>query len=167
MSRYSEFFLKSKASVVQLELVEISHPFFTQVYRRVRNSLQAVTVTLEDGVTEATFSYYPLKITSMGARTDLESGFRIDLGDLGEILPKELDAVAANDAFEVKPTLVYRTYRSDDLSEPLFGPVSLECSNFSFNSEGASFEAKAPSLNNNRTGESYLFERFPMLRGFL
>jgi Domain of unknown function (DUF1833) len=167
MSAYSEFFLKSKASIVQLELVEVSHPFFTEVYRKVRNSLQPVTVIFEDGVTKATFDYYPLKITSMGARTDLESGFRIDLGDLGEILPKELDAVAANDAFEVKPTLIYRTYRSDDLSVPLFGPVNLECSNFSFNREGSSFEAKAPALNNNRTGETYLFERFPMLRGFL
>lgn len=166
MSKYSEFFLKSKASIVQLELIEISHPFFTETYRKVRNSLQSVTVTLETAI-EATFDYYPLKITSMGARTDLESGFRVDLGDLGEVLPKEFDSIAFNDAFEIKPTLVYRTYRSDDLSEPLFGPVNLECSNFSFNSEGASFEAKAPALNNNRTGETYLFERFPMLRGFV
>lgn len=166
MSRYSEFFLNSKASIVQLELVEVSHPFFTQVYRKVRNSLQPVTVTLET-MQQATFDYYPLKITSMGARTDLESGFRIDLGDLGEILPKELDSVADNDAFEIKPSLVYRAYRSDDLSLPIFGPIFLECSNFSFNKEGASFEAKAPSLNNNRTGEVYSFERFPMLRGFL
>lgn len=166
MSRFSEFFLNSKSSVVQLELIEVSHPYFTQVYRKVRNSLQAVTVTLEDD-TEATFDYYPLKITSMGARSDLESGFRIDFGDLGEVLPKELDAVAANDAFEVKPTVIYRAYRSDDLSAPIFGPIFLEASNFSFNGEGASFEAKAPALNNNRTGEIYSFERFPMLRGFL
>ncbi len=166
MSEYSEFFLNSKSSVVQLELIELSHPFFTETYRKVRNSLQDVTVTLED-TTTATFDYYPLKITSMGARTDLESGFRVDLGDIGEILPKELDAVAANDAFEVKPTLIYRSYRSDDLSAPIFGPIYLECSKFSFNREGASFEAKAPSLNNNKTGEIYSFERFPMLRAFL
>lgn len=166
MSRYSEFFLNSKSSIVQLELVEVSHPYFTQTYRKVRNSLQPVTVTLETGST-ATFDYYPLKITSMGARTDLESGFRIDLGDLGEILPKELDAVAINDAFEVKPTVIYRAYRSDDLSAPIFGPIKLEATTFSFNNDGASFEAKAPALNNNRTGEIYSFERFPMLRGFL
>lgn len=166
MSRYSEFFLNSKASVVQLELVEISHPYFTQVYRKVRNSLQPVTVKLETGAM-ATFEYYPLKITSMGARTDLESGFRVDLGDIGEILPKELDQVAINDAFEVKPTLVYRAYRSDDLTAPIFGPVELECTNFSFNKEGSTFEAKAPALNNNRTGETYSFDRFPMLRGFI
>lgn len=167
MSRYSEFFLNSNSSVVQLELIEISHPYFTEVYRKVRNSLQPVTVTLEDGVTEATFDYYPLKISSMGARTDLESGFRIDLGDVGEILPKELDNVAANEGFEVKPQIIYRTYRSDDLTQPLFGPLYLEATDFSFKKEGASFEAKAPALNNNKTGELYLFDRFPMLRGFL
>ena len=166
MSRYSEFFLGSKSSVVQLELVEISHPYFTKVYRIVRNSLQPVTVTLENS-TAATFEYYPLKITSMGARTDLDSGFRIDLGDLGEVLPKELDSVAANNGFEIKPTVVYRTYRSDDLTQPLYGPFNLEIETFSFNNEGASFEAKAPSLNNNKTGELYSLARFPMLRGFL
>ena len=166
MTNYSEFFLNSKSSVVELELVEISHPYFTEVYRKVRNSLQPVTVTLENA-TQATFYYYPLKITSMGARTDLESGFRIDVGDLGEILPLELDNVAANEGFEIKPTVVYRTYRSDDLTQPLFGPFELEVTSFSFNREGASFEAKAPSLNNNRTGELYSLARFPMLRGFL
>jgi hypothetical protein len=29
------------------------------------------------------------------------------------------------------------------------------------------FEAKAPSLNVNKTGELYTFDRFPMLKGFL
>lgn len=166
MSRYSEFFLNSKASVVALELLEISHPSFSQVYRRVRNAIHGVTVTLEDA-TVATFDYYPLKITSMGARTDLESGFRIDVGDLGEVLPLELDLVAQADTFDVKPTVIYRSYRSDDLTQPLFGPLRLEIATFSFTREGASFEAKAPSLNNNRTGETYDLTRFPMLRGFL
>ena len=166
MSDYSEFFLGSKSSVIQLELVEISHPFFTQIYRKVRNSLQPVTVTLENN-TQATFDYYPLRIKSMGARTDLESGFRIDVGDLGEILPKELDNVAINQGFETKPTLIYRSYRSDDLMQPLYGPVELEITKFTFSKEGASFEAKAPSLNNNSTGELYALSRFPMLRGFL
>ena len=65
MSAYSEFFLNSKSSVVQLELVEISHPNFTKVYRVVRNAVQGVTVKLETGA-NATFEYYPLRIENNG-----------------------------------------------------------------------------------------------------
>lgn len=166
MSDYSEFFLNTASSVVQLELLSISHPNFTQTYNIVRNSRLPVTVTLEDA-SEEEFSYYPLRITSIGARTDLDAGFQIDVGDLGEVLPQELDAVSTANGWLTKPTVIYRTYRSDDLTAPLFGPLTLELSTFTFTKEGASFEARAPSLNMNRTGENYDLARFPTLRGFL
>lgn len=166
MSEYTEFFLNSKSSVVQLELIEISHSKFTKTYRVVRNAMQGVTVTLETGA-QATFDYYPLRIENNGSRDDLDQSFTITLGDLGEVLPTELDSVASQDGFGEKPRVVYRTYRSDDLARPLFGPVILEVESFAFNREGSTFTAKAPSLNINKTGELYLLERFPMLRGFL
>lgn len=166
MATYSEFFLNSKSSVVQLELLEISHPAFTKVYRIVRNAVQGITVTLETGASAA-FDYYPLRIENNGSRDDLDQSFTITLGDLGEVLPVELDNVSNADGFGVKPVVTYRTYRSDDLSRPLFGPVLLEVESFAFNREGSTFTAKAPSLNINKTGEIYTLERFPMLRGFL
>ena len=166
MTTYAEFFLKSKSSVVQLETLEISHPDFTKVYRIVRNAVQGVSVSLENGSIQS-FDYYPLKIENAGIRNDLDQSITINLGDLGEVLPKELDEVSSNNGFSVKPTVVYRTYRSDDLSRPLFGPVLLEVTTFAFNREGSSFEAKAPSLNITKTGEIYKIDRFPMLRGFL
>lgn len=166
MSRYAEFFLKSKSSVVQLETLEISHPNFTKTYRIVRNAVEGVTVALENG-SSATFEYYPLQIENAGVRDDLDQSIKINLGDLGEVLPKELDEVSSNDGFGIKPIVIYRTYRSDDLTRPLFGPVMLEVSTFAFNREGSTFEAKAPSLNINKTGEIYSLDRFPMLRGFL
>jgi len=165
-SNYSTYFLNAKSSVVQLELLEVSHPNFTQTYRLVRNAINGVTVTLEDANVR-TFNYYPLRIESLGARDNLDYGIKIDLGDLGEVLPVELDAVATANGYLTKPTVIYRTYRSDDLTKPLFGPLLLEVTNFSFNKDGASFEAKAPALNLNRTGEVYKLDRFTMLRGFL
>jgi hypothetical protein len=166
MTTYAEFFLNTKASVVQLELLEISHPNFSQVYRIVRNSVQGVTVKLETGST-VNFQYYPLQVKNNGSRDDLDQSISFTLGDLGEILPKELDAIAQAKGFGVKPKVVYRTYRSDDLTAPLFGPINLEVESFAFNREGVTFNAKAPSLNVNKTGELYTLERFPMLRGFL
>jgi len=166
MPDYATFFLNSLSSVAQLELLEITHPDFTQDYFIVRNATNGVTVTLED-LSSQDFKYYPLKITSVGTRENLDFGVRVDLGDLGEVLPVELDAVAAAAGYGVKPVVKYRTYRSDDLTAPLYGPVTLEAGDFSFTRDGCSFEAKAPSLNISETGEIYSLDRFPMLRGFL
>src|SRR3990172_2879056 len=99
---YAEFFLNSKSSVVQLELLEILHPNFTKVYRIVRNAVQGVSAKLETGITED-FAYYPLKVENAGARDDLDQAITVTLGDLGEVLPKELDEIASNNGFGIKP----------------------------------------------------------------
>jgi hypothetical protein len=166
MSDYSEFYLNSAAAVAQLDLLEISHPDFTQTYYVVRNATDGVTVTLEDLSSQA-FEYYPLRIEPAGTRDNLDFGLSVTLGDLGEVLPVELDAIATASGYDTKPTVKYRTYRSDDLTAPLFGPIELEVTSFNFNREGSTFEAKAPSLNIVKTGETYKLERFPMLKGFL
>ncbi len=163
---YAEFFLNSRSDVVQLELIEISHSSFSQTYRIVRNARKGVTVTLETAEV-AFFSYYPLRIESNTTKDDLDQSFTITLGDTGDVLPDELDNVASASTYDEKPSLVYRTYRSDVLTTPLFGPVGLVIESFGFNRQGATFTAKAPSANVNKTGEIYSLERFPMLRGFL
>lgn len=173
MADYAGFFLNSQSSIVQLETVEITHPNFTQDYFCIRNGSRCgMALTLETGVTQQ-FTYYPMKITSNGSRDDLDYGLSISFGDLGEIIPSELDAVMSADpddltqGFNVLPTIRYRTYRSDILTEPLFGPIELEVVTFSFTKEGATFDAVAPLLNVSSTGEIYSIDRFPMLRGLL
>lgn len=161
------YFLNSRSDVVSLETIEISHPSFTKVYRLVRNKTDGLTATLEDGVTQATFDWYPLRITELGDQLDLDTGIRIDFGDLGEVVPLELDEIAKADTLHIKPTVIYRAWRSDDLSAPLIGPLVFEAPAFSFAKEGASFEATAPYTNRTRTGEIYNLTRFFMLRGFL
>lgn len=166
MADYTEFFLKSKSSVIQYELLEISHPDFTQTYFIVRNNTQGLTVTLEGG-SEQAFEYYPMQVTPAGARDDLDFAVQVNFGDLGELLPTELDAVASAGGYGVKPTVKYRLYSSDDLTAPMLGPHTLQVTAFSFTRDGASFIAKAPSLNVNRAGEVYRLARFPMLKGLL
>lgn len=166
MSDYAAYFLNSPASAVPLDTLEISHPNFSEVYRLVRNAEQGLTARLETGEL-ADFDYRPIRIRNLGSTDDLEQAMRIDLGDLGEIVPFELDRVAEMNGWAVKPTVIYRLYRSDDLEAPLLGPVKLEAGAFSFKKEGCSFEARAPSLNINRTGELYRIARFPMMAGFI
>lgn len=165
MSAYTQFFLSTSSSVVQLECLEISHPDMTRAYYIVRNHADGVTAKV-DGLNKR-FEYYPLKVTRSGSRSDLDHGIRVDIGDLGLVWPQELDAIAAGGRFSTKPKVRYWTFRSDDLNTPLFGPLTLEMVSFSFSKDGASFEAKAPQLNYGQTGEAYVIERFPMLRGFI
>jgi len=163
---YAEYFLNSSTSIVRLETLEISHSAFTQTYYVVRNATQGLTATLETS-DEVDFEYYPMKITPLGSKDDLDQSISVTFGDLGEIIPTEIDAVASDMGFLEKPIVKYRAYRSDDLTEPLLGPIVLEIGTFSFTKQGCSFEAKAPSLNVNRTGELYKIDRFPMLKGLI
>lgn len=164
--KYISFFLNSKASIVELELIELSHPDFSLIYQIVRNAVNGITVTLETGAS-VFFDYYPLSLEGSTVQEDLDYIITIKVGDLGEIIPIELDRVSSNDGFDIKPKVIYRLYRSDDLTAPMFGPLTLEISEFNFTKEGAEFEAKAPLLNISRTGELYSLDRFPMLRGNL
>lgn len=167
MSRYSEFFLNSSGSVAKIECIEFMHPDFSQTYRVVRNMAAGCTATYEDGVAYA-HTYYPLKIDIKGASNDMDQRLTLVFGDLGEIMPIEIDRVRAGDGFLIKPTIKYRVFQSDDLAGgPLFGPLVLQGHSFSFSAEGVQVEAGAPSLNVTKTGEYYTLDRFPMLRGFL
>ncbi|MDL2286227.1 DUF1833 domain-containing protein [Desulfococcaceae bacterium OttesenSCG-928-F15] len=163
---YVQFFLNCSASVVRLECLEISHPSFSQTYRVVRNATQGINVTYEDGNTYW-HEYYPLKITPLDMTSDLDTGFRIDFGDLAEVLPRESAAVLAGPDLRIKPTVVYRSFRSDRPDQVLEGPYRLEVKTISYNREGCTFEAKAPLLNMSTTGELYKLDRFYPLRGFL
>jgi hypothetical protein len=167
MSDYTEFFLASRADVVQLELFELSHPNFTQAYRVTRNARDGVTVDLSADELAIDFAYYPAKVAQQGARDDLDFGIRVDLGDVGEVIPGELDAVAAAGGFLTKPALRYWAFRSDQLDAPIFGPVVLEVPRMALANTGTSFDAQAPQLNANKTGERQTIDRFPMQRGFL
>jgi hypothetical protein len=314
MSTYSEYFLNSPSNVVRLETIEISHPNFTQTYRIVRNAINGLAAFDETGLSH-NYDYYPCQIKATSAKDDLDQELEITFGDLGDILPKELDAVfnagllgddvaphaghGANsgvndglhpetyyvfmtalvavpgtpgrefavskvyqvtdvedmvntpgdgfdhgrismpfpagvvaDAFRIyvspapfvesvweqefcqwfqypvsiwfasavaynmtgalpaldsahgalsgnsrpgdavkgagfltKPTITYRSWRSDDLFHVLDGPIKFEGISLAFDVQGCTIRAGAPRLNLVSTGESYTVDRFPMLRG--
>jgi hypothetical protein len=166
MSAASAYFLGSKKTIVLLETLEITHPQFSRAYRIVRNAVGGITAQVEGG-TSRNFTYYPTRITKGARADDLNFSIQADFGELGEIVPQELDLIRANDAFGTKPTVTYRSFRSDDLTAPLDGPYVLEAEQFACDAFACSFVAAAPQLNLLGTGEIYTLARFEMLRGFL
>jgi hypothetical protein len=166
MSKLSDFFLNSKSTVIQYETLEISHPNFSKVYWLVRNASRGLTATIETNEI-INFEYYPLNLTPTGSYDHLDNSIKIEMGDLGTVIPQELDLISKANGFLIKPIVKYRVFRSDDLNLPLDGPYVYQISTFTFNEKGCIFEAKAPSLNVLRTGEIYTIERFPGLVAFV
>lgn len=162
----AEFFLGSKSSVIHIETLEISHPDFSQTHWIVRNVIGGITLTLETAASQA-FTYYPCRLSRLSAAANLDQGLSVTFGDIGTVLNAELEAIEVANSFSTKPTVKYRSWRSDHLTEPMIGPIALTISKISMNFEGATFNAHAPRLNVSATGELYRLERFPMLRGSL
>jgi hypothetical protein len=164
---HAEFFLSSPPSVAQLDCLEISHPDFSQTYRIVRNDEQGVSVTHEGPDGPYDYDYYPARVLPIAASDDLVQALSVTLGDLGDVIAAEIANVWEANGMNTRPSLTWRAYRSDDLSEPMAGPIVLEIVNVNTTKEGCSFEARAPELNASRTGALYSLEQFPMLRAFL
>jgi hypothetical protein len=154
MSDLAEFYLGSLSSVAELELFEISHPDMTQTYRFCPQAKDGVTVDLSPGELDVPFIYYPAEVS-------------LQLGDVGTLMPDEVDAIEEAGGMLTKPTLRFWVFRSDDLTAPRFGPLTLEIPTLASEEMGSSIEARAPRLNANRTGEIYSLGRFPMLRGWV
>lgn len=179
MSALSDFFFKAPPAAVRLQLLEISHPRFSQTFKVVRNFVSAIYVQHED-TQIVQYQHFPLRISEVGSDNSLDQEIQVTLGDLGQVLPVELDNVNIANAMQTKPVLKYREYLSNSyvmavtsgLNQPLYinpvrGPFTLEVNSIAFNKQGAVFTAKPPAFNRVRTGEYYTVERFPMLRGFL
>lgn len=163
-----EFFLKGRKDVVYVETVEITHPEFSQPLRIVRNVTTGWRAKLYDTAAERSeFVYFPLSLEMGSSKTDLDQSLTITVGDLGEVLPKELERVMENDGMEVKPWLIFRCYASNDPDKVLFGPINLQIDSFNYDERGTSFVANAPNANKARTGEVYSTTRFPFIKSLL
>ncbi len=166
MSVYSNYFLNTSPAIVELDCIEISHPNFSTTYRLVRNAVAGVSVTHEGPAGPFDYEYYPMQLKPLGSQTDLDQGIQITLGDVGQLIKAEIAAVNAANGRRERPVLKYRTYQSDDLAVPLFGPAIMEVRSITSNKEGSLLECQAPYLNITRTGKIYTVKDFSMLRAF-
>lgn len=176
MSALSEFLLGESDVVRQLQLIEISHPDFSATYRMVRNHPGPIKVMHEDDTGPHTYQYVPMQIKMAGATADLDQVIEVTMGDLGTILPYELELIDIANGMQIKPSVVYREYLTNNFAmvsgepiyqEPVYGPFNMELNGITFNKTGCVFTAKPPQFNKGKTGEVYDVSRFPMLAGFL
>lgn len=160
MSIYAAFYLDAPGSIVQLECIEISHPSFSQVYRYVKNDEDGV---IADG---SAYTYEPMSIKRNNVTNDLEQTVSITFADLKDELVNAVKLIQKSEWPLVRPKFVMKTFRDDDLSEPMVQLQTLEVAAVSKDSTGlVTFDAQAPELNSVKTGLIYNFVDYPLLRG--
>ena len=154
----AEFFLGSNSNVVLIETLSFDHSTFSPIYI-VRNVQAGITIDGTDYV------YYPAIIKDATSADDMDFVMSITFGDLGEVMPQLIDAIAAAGKFDEKPIVQYKAYRSDDETS-LYGVITMEVMSVSHDENGCVIECAAPSINKAKVGEYYTIDRFPMLAAF-
>lgn len=165
--QWVDFFFGAPCGTAELITLEISQPDFSKVWRIQKSYREGLWARIETGE-KVLFQYVPMVLKQMEDLGNLDFGVNITLGDLGEILPEEIQrARAAGTLRTSPPQVVYRAYRSDDMERPMFGPVVLQARTITRSPDGAQFDSTAPQANVSKTGRNYRSDEFPMLRGFL
>ncbi|MGI4260854.1 DUF1833 family protein [Klebsiella pneumoniae] len=162
---FRDMLINRPRGIALLEVLELSHPSFSQTYYLLRNYVRngLLDIKLETGQV-VTAQYVPSKIQWASSKTNMDQVHNVTIQDLNDIVQAEEGRVALDDDTPISCKI--RSYRSDDLTAPADGPVELEVSGIDYDKRGCTFTASPPNANETGTGERYTVERFPMLRGF-
>lgn len=160
---HAEFYLNGSRSEYLYDTLALTHSAWAQPIYLVRNRRAGLTATLETAASVA-FIWRPMRIVREAARDDMDLAMRIEIGDLGAMIPALVDAIRAADGFGEYPEASFRTFRSTDLTAPHEGPITLQVNGLARSKSGALLDLGARHLNLNRTGVRDSIAENPLLR---
>ncbi len=142
-----------------IQTLEISHPSFNNVFRLCREPV-GITATIETG--ESVF-FEPANFAAdlNSTKSDLDQNFSFTISDLQNALDDNLDLIALDD--DRKISVIYRAYKSSDLTGIGDGPYKLEAIDVAQDLGVFTVTAGAPQLNLSQTGETYNYDVYKML----
>lgn len=161
MSDYTSFYLNASGSVAEVSCIEITHPTFNFYLQSFDDD--GFHVVHENGQ-KVFYEYLPMRVDRSNVNNDLDQVVKMTINDFDDRLIE-----AYSNILDKKPVqFKQRIYRDDNLDSPMVVIQTLHITSMSKDSKGnITFEAKAPELNNVKTGDVYSFEQFPLLRGTL
>jgi hypothetical protein len=146
--------------------LEVQHPVFDQPARVVANVPNDVDLTLEAGAAfngGETVTFTAVEVTA--ERPEFSEGktpeCSLTIDNVGRLLVPQL-----NDAVAVRAdlTVIYREYRSDDTSEPCYGPVEFKLRQVSMQDTRLTGIARVDDLANRKfPSRVYTIREFPGL----
>lgn len=156
---YAQFYLNSSGGVVLLECVELSHPSFPKVFRYVKNDMDGIIAGGQS------YAYQPMSIKRNNVTNDLDQTLALTLADMDDEFAEAVAGIHSSTFSRIKPSCVFKSFRDDDLAEPMTQLQTLEVPTISKDSGGlVTFDAQAPQLNSVKTGRTYTVEDYPLLR---
>lgn len=172
--RANNFFLRGNPHTMRLQLIEVTHPAWINTHRYVQNLVEggrfwhAVSGSETNEYAWHDYTYTPIGIKKSKSDDSLDQSITITVGDLGEKLPDDMDALRRHSAYSaVRPVLNYREYLSDNMADPLVSVEGLTVEDYQPHIEGGLFICKAKELNLTATGISFTVDSFPGLRDFI
>ncbi|WP_228253304.1 hypothetical protein [Acinetobacter baumannii] len=96
---------------------------------------------------------------------DLDQTLTASISGFGDLMPDEFERVIEGQYPDVKPTVNYRIYSSDNLNSPMFYLLGLQLSSVAMNHKAVTFKAESPRLNTTKTGDIFALDRFSGLKG--
>lgn len=160
------YWLVGRHDEVRLECIEITHPSFSRAYRFVRNHADGVRVRHENG-TYYQYDYLPITVQPSSSTDSLEQSFKMGIGDVGDVMPFEIDRLRNGKHATTRPTVNYRIYLTSDLTRPVMSVLGLQITDNAPQRQGSVFTCKAKEVNKTSTGIKYTLADYPTLRGFL
>lgn len=164
-TRLKTWLSSAPQAVHEIHTLQISHSAMSKTYYLWREPY-AGSVTIETGG-GALMECLNFEVKLAGAEGHLDQVFeiRIDTTDVEDEFREQLDRIPVDTAEKIQ--VIYRSYLSDDLTDIVSGPATLQVESVSFQVGAATIIAVSPRLNMTRTGELYAPRDVPMLRGFL
>lgn len=144
--------------------LQISHSAMTKTYYLWREPF-AGTITTESGDVDVECLHFEAKLAGAEGHLDQSFEIRIDTTDVEDEFREQLDRIPLDTTEKIE--VIYREYLSDDLTDMVAGPVTLQVESVNFQKGLATIVAVSRRLNLLRTGEIYAPRDVPMLRGFL
>lgn len=145
------------------DTLEISHSEFSTTYYLTREPAGVVVDTeVASGVF---FEGVNMDIGLNNNKSDLDKVLSFTIPDVDNILDDELARIPLDSKEPIK--CIYRAYNNTNLTEPSFGPLSLDAVDVSQEKGRFTILASASLLNWNTTGLRYDYDKFPPLRALL
>lgn len=163
MTNQVEAYLFATQPAYLIECIEIKHSLWATPLRYVINLADGISVGHDNSYFN--YEYMPLTLKKGGTSDDLDQSLSITVGDLGKVVPDLINQIFDAESTE-RPTVIYRSYSSLDLSTPLQVINNLEITDQSTDYQGTTFNAEAPQLNVVGTGQLFTKTNFPILIGF-
>ena len=167
------YFLAGNPDDVLFQTIEISHPAFRNEHRFVANKADGLYVPFESEdengnpvASQLFYEYAPLDIKLGESTESLDQYIEVTIGDLGDILPSEIEAIRSDEFSSMqKPEVVYAEFLASNLNEPTLVIGNLEISQYTMKTGMAVFKCEVKKLNTRKTGVTYNLKDFPIMWG--